>query len=120
MDYKSIREFCLRLPGVTETVKWGTDCCFCIGGKMFCVLDARGAFSVVLKCTGETFAELCERQDITQARYSGRNQWVAIGNRAALNDGEWESLIQTSYDLIALKLSKRVRVQLGLVHNKGR
>ena len=114
MDYESIRAFCLRLPGVTEEVKWGTDCCFCIGGKMFCVLDTPGGYSVVLKCTHETFTELCERKDIAPAPYSGRNQWVAIQNAAAVRDGEWESLIRTAYALIAMKLSNKVKKQLGL------
>jgi predicted DNA-binding protein (MmcQ/YjbR family) len=115
MDYESIRTFCLHLPGVTEEVKWGTDCCFCIGGKLFCVLDTRGGFSVVLKSTSETFAELCERVDVAPAPYSGRNKWVSIGNPAALSDGEWESLIRTSYGLISMRLSKKVRQELGLV-----
>lgn len=88
MDYESIRTFCLRLPVVTEELKWGTDCCFSIGGKMFCVLDTRGGFLVVLKSSGESFNELCEREGIIPAPYSGRNQWVAIGSPAALSNRE--------------------------------
>jgi len=50
---------------------------------MFCVLDTRGGFSVVLKCTDESFTELCEQKDIAPAPYSGGNGWVLRPNSGA-------------------------------------
>jgi len=36
MDIEAIRDFCNKLPSVTEGVKWANDLCFMIGEKMFC------------------------------------------------------------------------------------
>ena len=38
MDIAWVRRYCLSLPHATESVQWGADLVFKIGGKMFAVL----------------------------------------------------------------------------------
>ena len=40
MNIEHLREYCLSFPGATEDVKWGSDLCFSVGAKMFCVTGA--------------------------------------------------------------------------------
>ena len=37
MDVEWIRKYCMALPHTTETVQWGYDLVFKIGGKMYAV-----------------------------------------------------------------------------------
>jgi predicted DNA-binding protein (MmcQ/YjbR family) len=37
MNIEEVQSLCKQLPGVTEDIKWGSDLCFSVGGKMFLV-----------------------------------------------------------------------------------
>jgi predicted DNA-binding protein (MmcQ/YjbR family) len=37
MNIEEVQSLCNQLPGVTEDIKWGSDLCFSVGGKMFLV-----------------------------------------------------------------------------------
>ena len=108
MTLETVRTICRSLPKVTEDIKWAHDLCFCIGGKMFAVVDLERPHSIAFKCTPETFGELVERPGIIPAPYMARNMWVQeqeLGE--ALDRQELEALIKTSYDLVVAKLPKR-------------
>jgi predicted DNA-binding protein (MmcQ/YjbR family) len=36
MNIEELREFCIRLPAVTEDIKWGDNLVLSVGNKMFC------------------------------------------------------------------------------------
>lgn len=115
MTREQLRKFCLALPHATEQVQWGNDLVFKIGGKMFAVscLDPSEIF-VSFKCAPETFAELVERPGIKPAPYLARAQWAAVESERTLPVKELERLLREAHQLIAAKLPKNVRVQLGL------
>ena len=113
MNIESLRNFCLSLPKVTEDVKWGSDLCFLIGGKMFCVTGTGSEMRTSFKCDEEDFNELCERDGVIQAPYLARNKWVQIQKSSALNKTEWEHYIKKSYRLVASKLPKKMKQELG-------
>jgi predicted DNA-binding protein (MmcQ/YjbR family) len=115
MNNESIRSFCLSLPKVTEDIKWGSDLCFCIGKKMFCVISTTADISVCFKCSEEDFNLLCERDGIIPAPYMARNKWVLMQKAFALNKNEWKQFIKISYDLVAAGLSKKLKIELGLL-----
>src|ERR687886_1526156 len=101
MTIETIRKICRSLPGVTEDVKWGSDLCFLVAGKMFTVVNLEPPHSISFKCTPEIFGELVERPGIIPAPYMARNMWVQeqeLG--AALERGELEPLIKSSYELV--------------------
>jgi len=110
MTLETVRSICRALPAVTEDVKWGSDLCFCVAGKMFVVVNLEPPHQLAFKCTPETFGELVERAGIVPAPYMARNMWVQeqeLGE--ALDRREIESLVKTSYELVVARLPKSRR-----------
>ena len=84
-----IRGICLALPHVTETVQWGDDLVFKVGGKMFAVAPLEPAkVCLSFKCTKEKFDELVERPGIIPAPYLARAHWVSLEEGSALPKAE--------------------------------
>jgi predicted DNA-binding protein (MmcQ/YjbR family) len=111
-----VRAFCLSLPHTTEKVQWVHDLLFCIGGKMYCVVNLEPGLSptkVAFKCTPEKFAELIEIEGIIPAPYMARNHWVAFTDMDALRPAEIKELIQNSYSLVLQKLPKKLQAELA-------
>ncbi|HYW72363.1 MAG TPA: MmcQ/YjbR family DNA-binding protein [Pyrinomonadaceae bacterium] len=111
MDNESVRNYCLSFPHVTETVQWGADLVFKIGGKMFAVigLDPASDHSMSFKTTPENFAELTERNGIVPAPYVARYHWVALARFDVLSERELKALLRLAYDLVFEKLPKKVK-----------
>jgi predicted DNA-binding protein (MmcQ/YjbR family) len=115
MDIETLRRYCLSLPHATEGIQWGSDLLFRIGGTIFAVVALeRTPMCVSFKCTPEEFAELNEREGIIPAPYMARNNWVLLESLDVAPRAELKRLIKDSYAMVAAKLPKKVRVQLGL------
>jgi predicted DNA-binding protein (MmcQ/YjbR family) len=113
MDIEQVRAYCLSFPHVTETVQWGYDLVFKIGGKMFAVAALEAApVCLSFKCTPETFAELVERDSIIPAPYVARYHWVALEHFNALRDKELKGLLRNAYDLVFEKLPRKAKAAL--------
>ncbi|HEX7530747.1 MAG TPA: MmcQ/YjbR family DNA-binding protein, partial [Pyrinomonadaceae bacterium] len=108
-----VRAYCLSFPHVTETIQWGYDLVFKIGGKMFAVTALEAApVCLSFKCTPEKFAELVERDSIIPAPYVARYHWVALEHFNALRDKEMKALLRNAYDLVLEKLPKKAKAEL--------
>lgn len=110
MTVDMLRKVCRALPGVTEDVKWGQDLAFCVGKKMFAVVNLERPHQISFKCTAESFGELVERPGLIPAPYLARAMWVqeeALGE--TLERRELEALIRTSYELVKAKLPRRLQ-----------
>jgi predicted DNA-binding protein (MmcQ/YjbR family) len=115
MDIEAIRKYCLSLPQATEGMQWGDNLLFRIGEKIFTIVALdRAPPQLSLKCTPAEFAELVEREGIIPAPYMARNHWVLLKSPDALPRTELKRLIKDSYDMVAAKLPKKLRVKLGL------
>jgi predicted DNA-binding protein (MmcQ/YjbR family) len=121
MDNERIREFCLSLPHVTETVNWGHDLVFWvgdrdIGGKMFAVIDLENTGSGVLSfhCGAARFQELIEIEGIVPAPYSARAFWVMVERWDVLGQREYEDELRQAHALICEKLPKRTETVLAM------
>lgn len=113
MDIDWVRACCTSMPDATESLQWGDDLVFKIGGKMFAVLVlAPAPVWLSFKCTPEEFAELTERPGIIPAPYSARYYWVALQTREALSAGELGRLLRNSYELVFEKLPRKTRAAL--------
>jgi predicted DNA-binding protein (MmcQ/YjbR family) len=113
VDNEGVRKFCLSLPHATESVQWGADLVFKVGGKMFCVVALEpSAVWLSFKATPEEFAELTERNDIIPAPYVARYHWVALQTRNALSSSELKARVRQSYDLVFDNLPKKTRIAL--------
>ena len=115
MDIEQVRAYCLSFPHVTESVQWGNDLVFKIGGKMFAVtvLEDASKYCLSLKCTPEKFAELTEEEGIDPAPYVARYHWVALQRFDVLSEKELKALLRNAYDLVLEKLPKKARAGLG-------
>jgi predicted DNA-binding protein (MmcQ/YjbR family) len=110
MIIDGLRAICRALPGVTEDVKWGQALCFCVGGKMFVVVNLELPHQTSFKCTPDTFAELVEREGIIPAPYLARAMWVQESELGSvLERRELEPLLRSSYELVLATLPKSKR-----------
>ena len=110
MDAEWIRTYCMGLPGATEIFQWEA-LVFKVAGKIFAMLKLESS-SVSLKCTPEEFAELVEREGISQAPYFAKNQWVSIESAEVVTRKELKQLVNRSYELIVAKLPKKTQAGL--------
>lgn len=114
MNTDALRTFCLKLPSVTEDIKWGNDLCFSVGGKMFCVSSLDAPFKIAFKVPDEEFDELSSKEGFMPAPYMARAKWVLVSGPSRLGKKEWEHFIRQSYELVKLKMSKKARKELGI------
>jgi predicted DNA-binding protein (MmcQ/YjbR family) len=121
MDNERIRDVCMALPHVTETLNWGQVLVYwvgdrAIGGKMFALTNADGMGDVVLSfhCGAERFHELLENEGICPAPHLGRAYWVALERWDALRPREIEEELRQAHALIYEKLPKHTKAALAL------
>ena len=107
-------ELCRRLPGATEDVKWGDDLIFSVGGKMFAgfPLDAREPIG--FKVDPVVFDSIVGHNGIVAAPYMARHHWVSVTKRDALPLETLKDFLAESHALVAAKLSRKKRQELGL------
>ena len=120
IDVDWLRKICLNFPQATEQVQWGHDLVFKVGGKMFAIAPLELApVCLTFKCSVEAFAELIERPGIIPAPYLARAKWVALETGDAIPRNELAERLQTSYELVAAKLPKKVQDKLKTASDKG-
>jgi predicted DNA-binding protein (MmcQ/YjbR family) len=107
MNIEEIRNYCNSLKGIPEDIKWGSDLCFCIDGKMFCVVPLEGKLRVTFKVTPEEFDALIDAEGFIPASYLARAKWVTLIEVSKINDNVLMAYIYRSYELIKLKLPKK-------------
>ena len=115
MDLDQLRSYCLSLPAVTEDVKWDHDLCFSVGGKMFCVASLDPPFSCAFKVKDELFEEMSVRDGFIPAPYMARAKWVKVTAPGKLAKQEWQALVRDSYEMIQAKLTRKTKMDLGLL-----
>jgi len=114
MDIETIRDFCRKLPAVTEDIKWGHDLCFSVAGKMFCVAGLEGPLTVSFKVRDEEFDELANSPGMRPAPYVARYKWVLVEDAGRLGRKEWEHYLRQSYELVKARLPKKTAGRHGL------
>ena len=121
MDNEHIREICLALPHVAETVNWGHHLVYWvgdrdIGGKMFAMtdLDGSGQGVLVFHCGAERFHELLENEGIFASPYLARVHWVTLERWDVLRPRQVEDELKRAHALIFEKLSPRAKAILAM------
>lgn len=116
MDNERVREFCLGLPNVSETVNWGHHLVYwvgdrAIGGKMFAMTDLDGTGTGVLwfHCGAERFHELLEIDGVVPSPYLARAHWVTLERWDVLRPREIEDELRRAHALVYEKLPKRAK-----------
>ena len=98
------------LPAVTRVVQWGASDVYKVGGKVFAICGDDG---VSFKVSPIGFVALTEGGPGRQAPYCAKGHWVQIDLDAALDEdiADW---LAAAHSLIAAKLTKAVKAELGL------
>jgi predicted DNA-binding protein (MmcQ/YjbR family) len=115
MTPEAFHNAALALPGATMTIQWGDDHVYKVGGKMFAVLGGavgRNGFS--LKASDVAFEVLSETERAIPAPYLARAKWLHFADLTAEDEAEVADWLKTAHALIAAKLTRKARAELGL------
>jgi predicted DNA-binding protein (MmcQ/YjbR family) len=113
MDRNAVRRTCLALKGATVDHPWDENHdAYKIGGKMFAVVGSKGGLS--FKASDIAFEVLTETGKARPAPYMARGNWVHLDDPDDWPDGELAAHLERAHELIAAKLTKAARKELGL------
>ncbi|RRN65187.1 MmcQ/YjbR family DNA-binding protein [Caulobacter sp. 602-1] len=116
MTPEAFDEACLALPGATMSVQWGDDHVFKVGGKMFAVrgegVTLGGGIS--FKASDVAFEVLTQTGRARPAPYLARARWVHFAELGELDADEVADWVRSAHGLVAAKLTRRLRAELGL------
>jgi predicted DNA-binding protein (MmcQ/YjbR family) len=109
-----VRKLCLSLPFTTESVQWGDNLVFKVGGKIYAIAALEpGKHWLSFKCSPEDFADLVERPGISPAPYLARAQWVSLETPTALTRAEVQAKLRKAYEIVFSRLPKKTRAALA-------
>ena len=113
MNRKDVKRVCLALKGVTLDHPWGDDHdVYKVGGKMFAMIGSIGGLS--LKVSDIAFEVLTESGRARPAPYLARAKWVHLDDPNDWPKDELVAQLRAGHSLIAAKLAKKIRTELGL------
>lgn len=107
--------FVSGLPAVTLVRQWRDDSVAKVGDKIFALLD-RDPGEVWCKVSDMSYDLLTELPGIRPAPYFARAGWVAISVESPLMPADIEAYLVEAHRLIAAKMSRKRRQQLGIDH----
>ena len=113
MDRAGIGKACLALPGVTLDHPFGDHHdAYRIGGKMFVMVGQEGGVS--FKVSDIAYEILTETGKARPAPYLARAKWVNLPDPDAWDDEELAEHFAIAHRIVAAKLTKKARAELGL------
>ena len=116
MNARELRRWCLRQAGAVEDFPFGPEhSVFKVGGKMFALSTlARTPLEVSVKCDPELAVALRAGYAAIRPGYHlNKRHWNTVTFDDSIADAEIADMIQDSYDLVAAKLTRSQRDDLG-------
>lgn len=111
---KSFTRLVLALPGVTMVEQWESHVAK-VGGKVFALLSVHeGGASIGFKVSDIAFEGLTALEGVGQAPYFAKRQWVSVQKGSELGQPELKAYLVEAHRLVAAKLTKKLRAELGL------
>lgn len=101
----------MALPAATKVVQWGDSDVYKVGGKVFAICGLKGGLSFKVSPIG--YVALTEGGPARQAPYLAKGHWVIVDLDGA-DDADLTDWIGTAHSLIAAKLTRAARHELGL------
>lgn len=102
------------LPGVAFVDQWDVHVAK-VGGKVFCLLSDAVPLRLVFKCGEDSFDILSALEGVEQAAYFAKRQWVSVTEGSPLSADDLLAYIGRSHALVAKGLTKKLRVELGIL-----
>jgi predicted DNA-binding protein (MmcQ/YjbR family) len=106
-----VETLAMGLPAVTKVIQWGGSDVYKVGGKVFAICGLRGGLSFKVSEIG--FVALTEGGPARQAPYLHKGSWVIVDLDAA-DDADMTGWLASAHGLIAAKLTRAARRELGL------
>lgn len=113
MNAAELGSLCLSLPGATETIQWGDNRVFKVGGKMFAISGYEADSLYSFKVDDARFLELSDLPGIRPAPYLARAKWVQVNvDECPLPPEHLEDLVRDGYEIIFSKLTKKLKREI--------
>ncbi|SCA57742.1 conserved hypothetical protein [Candidatus Terasakiella magnetica] len=109
--------YCAQLTAATHVVQWGGASVWKVGGKIFALapIVEEGSFQKIsFKVSDFAYEILTQQQGIIPAPYLARAKWVQINSDDTMSEADLKSHLRDAHEIIASKLTKKMRAQLGL------
>lgn len=114
-DREGFEAFVSSLTATSLVHQWGDASVAKVGGKIYAILSwVDGAPSIRFKCSDIAFDMLPELDGCRPAPYLARAKWIATAPDGALSEDDIRSHIAEAHRLIAARLPRRMRDELGL------
>jgi len=116
MSPEAFHDAALALPGAVLDIKWGSDRCYCIGGKMFATAGSDGEppSGPAFKASDLAFEMLVEQGLARPAPYLARAKWVQLPSYDALPDDQLVAYLAQAHAIVAAGLTRKARTALGI------
>ncbi len=123
MNEQEFNAFCKTMKASTYVVQWGGAHVWKIGGKVFAIggMGSKGVTNpniqaVTFKVTPLSYDILKEQKGLRPAPYlaSRGMKWMQHYDEGGLSDDDLKAYIERSYELVAAKLTKKLRAELGI------
>jgi len=113
MDRDQVDAFCLSLPATTLDHPFDpSHNAFRVGGKMFAITGADGKLS--FKVSDIAYEVLTDGGMARPAPYMARAKWVQVDLPCDWEEAELKDHLGAAHAIIAAKLTKKARAELGL------
>jgi predicted DNA-binding protein (MmcQ/YjbR family) len=118
ISYDEFDAMCAAFPGAHKVIQWGNAHVWKVGDKVFAIggwSDGRHPH-VTFKCTEIGYEMLRDRPGLRPAPYlaSRGMKWIQMHDDPGLDPEALRDHVATSYDLVAAKLTRKKRTELGL------
>ena len=104
--------YATSLKAATIVTQWESHVAK-VGGKVFALCGDDGSH-ISFKVSEMSFEGLTSLEGVEQAPYFAKRQWVSVSKGSELSDADLKAYIKASYELIAGKLTRKLRAELGL------
>ena len=112
MTPEALEAAALALPATEKVIQWGGADVYKVGGRVFALRTLEGALSI--KVSDIAYAVLVETGRARPAPYLARAKWVAFEALEDLDAEEVRGWLAAAHALVAAKLTRKARADLGL------
>ena len=118
MDYDAFNQLCKGLQATELVRQWGDAFVWKVGGKVFAIggWQQSDAPAITFKTNDQDYHILKDEPGFRPAPYMASRgmKWIQYYDASNARDDELQYYIETSYQLVSLKLTKKKQKELGL------